>query len=149
MPSGRIYCANCRECAIQNAKDTKANEEKTEVCHCGHSHSPKLSCLVARLETKMKSQRKYQWDDASFLMRTDPEREPKPRIESEPLTIRINKQFGIPDLERAWGAIGVKFDVVRFMDHLEALGRWERRRLDAYQEVRSSWQRWGATKSGK
>jgi hypothetical protein len=70
-------------------------------------------------------QRKYRpnWDDASFIMRTDPEREPKPRIESKPLRIRVNKRIGISDLERAWAAIGVRFDVGHFMDHLQMLER--------------------------
>lgn len=60
-------------------------------------------------------------------MRTDPEREPKARIESSPLRIRVNERFGIWDLERVWAATGVRFDVGHFMDHLQMLERWRRR----------------------
>lgn len=74
-----------------------------------------------------KSVRKYKWDENFYLARSDPEQELKPRIESEPLRIRVNKQAWIGDIEHAWEAIGVKLDIAHYMDHLAMLERWRRR----------------------
>ena len=75
----------------------------------------------------MKAKFKPGWDSAFFLEQAHEEWKQAPRLESEPLEVSVNKQFGIWDLERVWSAIGVRFDVVRFMDHLEMLERWRRR----------------------
>lgn len=75
----------------------------------------------------MKSQRKHEWDEGFYLARSDPEREPKSPIESEPLKIRVNKRAHIGDVEASWAAIGVKLDFDHYMNHVEMLEAWNRR----------------------
>jgi hypothetical protein len=77
----------------------------------------------------MKPARKHRpnWDDASYLMRTDPEREKKPRlVESEPLRIR-SKRFNFETCRGAWLAIGLIQNEGHVRAHMARLKEWERR----------------------
>ena len=85
--------------------------------------------VVEGSEGQMKPQRKHRpnWDDASYLMRTDPEREKKPRIEAGKLP-EVPFSFDWPAIKKAWEAIGVtwlKEGDVRV--HVVDLATWKRR----------------------
>jgi hypothetical protein len=70
--------------------------------------------------------RKLQWDDAFYLARTDPEREPPKRFESEKLPEQPF-EFDFPAIERAWAALGVKVNEAAVKIHIVELAQWQRR----------------------
>jgi hypothetical protein len=76
----------------------------------------------------MKPARKHRpnWDDASYLMRTDPEREEKPRLEGGKLP-RFKKQpFDIQAALKSWRAIGVHLSAEQIREHMAMLKKWEK-----------------------
>jgi hypothetical protein len=76
---------------------------------------------------QMNRSKKIPWDDGFYMARTDPERERKPQIKpGKPLKLE-SEPCDIGALTEAWAAVGVRFDVVRFMDDLARLDQWERR----------------------
>jgi hypothetical protein len=89
-----------------------------------------LGCVVEGFRKgQMKSQRKFRrnWDDASFIMRTDVERQKKPRLESEPLDIPTRKRFDFKAARKAWAAIDMIVSEKRVRDHMKMLSDWEGR----------------------
>ena len=75
----------------------------------------------------MKSQRKFKpgWDDASYLMRTDVEREKKPRLESGKLPEQ-EFSFDFAAIRKAWEAVGVHVNEFEIRAHVVELAMWQR-----------------------
>jgi len=79
----------------------------------------------------MSAKRKYKpvWDDASFIMRTDPEREKKPRPEPTKLPRFKRRPFDFEACRQAWAAIGVIANEKEIVGHIAALEDWLGRKL--------------------
>jgi hypothetical protein len=77
----------------------------------------------------MNAQRKHRegWDDGFYLARSDPEREPKPRLEATvvelPKRVRLEPARAI----EAWESIGLEITERRIRAHTTELKTWERR----------------------
>jgi hypothetical protein len=74
----------------------------------------------------MNGKNKFQpnWDDASYMMRTDPERIPKRRPPSEPVQLPEYEGFNRWRLIAAWKAVGLGIDPELVLGHALVLDFW-------------------------
>jgi hypothetical protein len=68
------------------------------------------------------------WGDASFIMRTDPERERKPRLEAGKFELPDCGEFSMPTCLAVWRAIGLINNLDHIREHVEKLERWQTRK---------------------
>jgi hypothetical protein len=76
---------------------------------------------------EMKTAKKIQWDDASFIIRTDPEREPKPRPKPGKIPRFQKQEFDFEAAKKAWAAVGVIVNEKEILEDMAKLKAWERR----------------------
>ena len=85
--------------------------------------------MVAKFKSKqMRAARKHRpdWDEAFFLVRTDPERKPAVRRKpSKPLRLGL-VPFDFEAARRTWEALGVEITEDRIREHLAELEQWQR-----------------------
>jgi hypothetical protein len=67
------------------------------------------------------------WDDASYIMRTDPERIAKPRLPATVIKLPAGRRLDPARAVQAWAGIGLRVDESRIRGHWAALRQWERR----------------------
>jgi hypothetical protein len=85
--------------------------------------------LLRDSTTQMKTKRKIEWDDTSFIMRTDPEREPKPRPKPGKMPRFKKQEFDFEACRKAWAAIGVIVNRGEVLGHMAMLEGWLGKKL--------------------
>jgi hypothetical protein len=76
----------------------------------------------------MSTARKFKpnWDDAAYIMRTDPEREKKPRVQAEIIKLPATSRLNAAKAVAAWEAIGLdNITEEHIRAHWRRLRKWQ------------------------
>jgi hypothetical protein len=78
----------------------------------------------------MRARKKFKpgWDDAAYLMRSDPEREKKLRLKAGEFKLPAFEGFNRWRLIAAWKAININIDPERVLGHMLTLNLWIKRK---------------------